>query len=261
MMNLYRPNDSRTTRGRRRLIAATAVVIIVCALDIVTHGLVRSNVRVVAAPIQRVAGDLWIGISQNGYFLTRRALEAQLAAQREQIAQMEEDEARYSQLKEENDQLRALVHVASGSPGITAPVISSLQTSPYGTFLIGAGTVDGVEKGNLIIDSGGFVIGRISDVGATTALVTELFAPGSSIDALIDGSPVIAEGRGGGNASAKVPHGVQVAEGDPVTAPSLSGRSIGVVGSVQAETTGAYSDIYIGLPVNLLSLQYVYVQK
>jgi len=246
---------------RRRLIMASVLVVLIFAVDIFTGGAVRNDLRFVLSPVMRVAGSIWRNVADNGYFLDRRSLEARIQQLQDQLSHMQQDEANFSVLKQQDEQLKSLVHLATDTPGITAPIVSSLHASPYGTFLVGAGKSDGIEKGDLVIAGGGFVIGRISDVGDRSALVTELFAPNTSIDAIIDNAQVVVEGRGGGNAHAKVPHGITVSVGDPVTAPSLRGKPIGIVGSAQSQVTSAYSDVYIGMPINLQSLQYVYIQK
>jgi hypothetical protein len=59
-----------------------------------------------------------------------------------------------------------------------------------------------------------------------------------------------------------VPHGVIVNAGDPVTGRTYGGRPIGIVGkSTSADASSAYSDIYIGLPVSVESMRFVYIDK
>jgi len=240
---------------------ATALVVVIFIVDLALGGIVRREVRTLSVPMMRMTSGVWTAITGSGFFSSRAALEKTIAIQREEIARLQEQASTYNLIKQENDQLRALVALTSSSPGITAPIISSFTSSPYGTFIIGAGSADGIRAGSLVISPGGFVVGRVSEVSEHASLVTQLFAPGASIDALIDNAPVVVEGSGGQNAKTRIAHGITVREGDPVSAPSLRGREIGIVAKVDSTAGGAYSNVYIGLPVNLAGLQFVYVEK
>ena len=79
------------------------------------------------------------------------------------------------------------------------------------------------------------------------------------VEVTVAGSATLLEGRGGGNARALLPRGVEVKENDPVFAPSLGSRPVGVVGSIESDPSLAEQTIHVSLPVNLDSLRYVYV--
>lgn len=246
-------------RGRRKLIYATLLVLILLALDSLTGGSVR-------AIVQKAGSTLWTSserarsaVFDSGYFSTRRSLANENKVLREQLDRNTEKASAYEALRQENDLLRALLHLAQEETGITAPIVSSVRSSPYGTFLVGAGLVDNIPAGSLVVTEGGFVVGRVSEVRERTTLVTEIFAGGGSVDAMIGGAVAPAEGRGGGNARVIMPRGVLIQEGDPVTAPQLGGRPIGLVGKVESDTSSASQMVYVSLPVNLASLRYVYI--
>jgi rod shape-determining protein MreC len=199
-------------------------------------------------------------VYDSGYFSSRRSLASENASLRQQLAQYEERAAGFGALAAENAELRSIVHLAEKEQGITAPILSSMRASLYGTFLIGAGGAD-VAKGDLVVSDGGFVVGSVADVGADSALVKEIFAGGSSVDVRVAGASVVADGYGGGNARAKMPRGIAVAVGDAVNAPSLGGRAVGVVGSIESDPASAEQTIYIRLPLNLSTLAFVYVVR
>lgn len=256
-MNSYRPNDKR---GRRRLLVATVVVAALFLADLLTGGAIRAALNTVGSAMWSATRSLSAGVTQSGIFSTKASLARQNAALQAQIAQLQNKAAAYTAVETENQQLRSLVHLAAVASGTTAPVISSFAASPYGTFLIGAGSSDGVQKGTLVATPDGFLIGRVADVSARSALVVGIFAPGQRIDALVDAIPVILSGRGGGTASGEAPRGATISVGDIVTAPSLGQRPIGVVGSVQGNAASASTKLMVRTPVNLESLQFVYVE-
>jgi cell shape-determining protein MreC len=254
MMNSYRPNNSR-----RSLWAATALVVFILVIDIFSGGKVRNEARAVGSFFSFALFHAASSVGGSGFFSSRASLEAQNRALVSQVNLYEERAAGFAVLQTENEQLRALTHLAQTTPGISAPVVSSVISSPYGTFLIGAGTGDGIVRGSEVLTSGGFVVGTVSDVGAHTSTVSETFAPGASVKAVIRGTPVSIAGSGGGNAQTSVPRNVLVLSGDSVISPELGQRPIGVVGEVSSSTAQASQTIYIRLPVSLGALQFVYV--
>lgn len=242
----------------------TFLVVVVFLFDLLTGGFLRANVRAGSTVISQWLKQAANGITGMGIFTTRAALESQNRSLVEQLAQFEERAGGYDALKAENEQLRALAHLVEGSggaasTGVTAPVVSSVQSSPYGTFLIGAGAADGITRGSYVITSGGFVVGLVSDMGPHTAVVAELFAPNTSLNATVGGAAIAAHGSGGGNARAQVPRGLSIVVGDPVLSPELGQRPIGIVGNIASSSASASQDVSISLPVNLASLVYVYI--
>lgn len=253
-------HSRRSERASRRKIAiATILALFLLSLDLVSGGKLRALARAAMTPLWKLGGGAYGAVVHGGYFETRGALEAQIQSLTTELAQYQEKAAAYDALTEENSQLAGMVRLAQSLPGITAPITSSLDASPYGTFEIGAGRSDNVSPGDLVLSSDGFVIGRVTDVDARSALVTELFAPGVATQVSIGGASVEIKGSGGANASAEVPRGIPVAVGDPILAPEFAGRPVGIVGHVASSSASAYSDVIATLPVNLHVLHFVYV--
>ena len=255
MMNSYRRNNS----AGRRLLYATILVIFIFLVDVVSGGKIHQALRSTAASISRSVSGIGSSIAGSGFFTSRASLEAENRSLREELAQYQERAAGFAVLEAQVAQLQSAAKLAAQNPGLTAPVVSSVISSPYGTFLIGAGSADGVAKGSLVLTGGGFVVGTVSDAGAHTSTVTEIFAPNTSVAAVIDGASTVVSGSGGGNAHALLPRGVGVAVGDAVLSPQFGQRAVGIVGSVASSSASASQDVYIRIPEGLASLQYVYV--
>ncbi len=247
--------------SRRRLLGATALVVILIVIDVLSGGGVRNLVRSLGAAIWNSTAHVRTSIVESGYFATHRSLAKDNATLRAQVARLEEQAAGYDVLREENAQLRTALNFSTSESTITAPVVSSFTSSPYGTFLIGAGIDDAISTGDLVVSSGGFVIGVASDVQKRTTSVRGVLSPGERIDALLGETALVVLGDGGGNAHASVPLGVVVAEGDPVISPAHGGRAIGVVGKVDAPPASPDQTVYIRVPLNLASLRYVYIVR
>lgn len=252
-------NTGSAGGGRGRLIAVTVLVLFLFIIDIATGGKVRSLVRGGAAEVSLGFIHIADDISGSGYFSSHAALAAENQSLKAQVALLQERAALATALQAQVTALSSIDHLAQAGVGITAPVASSVIASPYGTFLIGAGSVQGVTPGSLVLSSEGTVVGTVSNVGSETSTVLELFAPQHSEDALLDGAPISIVGQGGGNATALVPHSLTVAVGDAVTAPEYGGRPVGVVGHFDTDPSSAATKVYIGSSANLASLQYVLV--
>jgi cell shape-determining protein MreC len=240
------------------LFLATLLAILIMLFNIATGGKISALVRDVALPVSQIGGKIGEGLTQNGYFTSRRALEAQIAALQSEVQEEQLQAAAYSALEEKDASLSALEHIPATTPGLAAPVTSSIISSPYGTFTIGAGSADNISQGALVLSAEGFVIGKVVQVQTHESLVAELFASGVQTPVSIDGAAVIASGQGG-EAVAEVPHGVSVSEGDPAIAPEYGGRPVGVIQHINSDPANARQAAYIALPVSLASLQYVYV--
>ena len=270
-MNLYQRNNGRRIgwgppRGRR-LFVATIIVLVLFIMDALSGGKIRSVARQVGSEVWKLGSTVAESFVGSGFIGSRRALTKENSALTQQIAQMQERVAACRVLEDENKALRDVLRVAgvergpARESGITAPIVSSFRSSPYGTFQVGAGSADSVSPGNIVLSAENFVIGRVEEVDLHTALVREIFAPNVSSDALLRGVGVTVEGRGGGNARTSVPRQTDVAVGDTIISPVLRARAIGIIGKVSEDSGSAYKRINIYLPVNLLSLQFVYIVK
>lgn len=254
MTNSFRPN-----RQYRRLWAAAILALVLFCIDSVSGGVVRGEVRAAGIALSGWTETVSRALFGSGYFSSRASLTAQNRSLSEQLAQYHERAAAYAVLQEENAALRDMAHLAQSEHGFTAPVVSSLRSSPYGTFLIGAGEVDGVVPSAIVLTPGGFVLGSVSDIASHTAVVSEVLAPGASVEAIVHGAAIVVEGRGGGNARAYAPRDLAIPIGSPVVAPAYGNRAIGIVGGVATSSSSATQDIFIQIPVNRAGITFVYV--
>ena len=260
MKSLYRQNNRQTSPLFGALTLVILISVVVFGFDTLTHGLVRSYIRTMGSLAWTAVGAVITSVDQSGALTTRRALVNENKALKEELSIREEEAARFFALESENEALRTITHlVETEGEGMTARVLSSFSTSPYGTFLIGAGKNDGVSVGDLVMTQGGFVLGLVSDVDMHTATVESLFAPGTETDFLVRDIAFTAEGRGGGNTRADVPRDAAVAIGDAAAVPSFGGRPAGIVGHIESASSSATQTLFIRIPTNLSTLTFVYV--
>ena len=258
-MNSYRRNES----GGRRLFFTTIVVLLILALDTLSGGSLRALVRSAAITVHNEGTNVFSAILGSGLFSSRHALFAENEALKRRVAELEMRTAGYEVIREENVSLREVAGLGRGTEGIAAPIVSSVRSSPYGTFIIGAGRGEGVELHDLVLagdrEGGSFVVGVIGEVEAHSSLALEIFAPGTSIEGTVREIPVAVEGSGAGRARTRVPLPITIGVGDPVFSPQFRARAIGVVGALRESTAHTHRDVFIEIPVPLSALQYVYV--
>lgn len=259
-MNLYR-HSKKSNRGP--YVVAITLILFVFVLDLALGGGMRGLLREGSSRMWSAVSAGTDAITQSGLFSTRRALLKENNSLKERIAELTIQAAAFEVLKQENQALRTTARLVEGEKGVSAPIVSSFHTSPYGTFLIGAGAQDGIAKGNIVMAGdptfGGFVVGRIEEVHQRTALVKGLFAPGETTNANIDGIGVTLKGHGGGQARGEAPREAVIEVGDVVTFPEAGGKAIGIVGNVEKDLGGASTLVYVHLPFALTALTYLYV--
>lgn len=235
----------------------TVLVIAIYLTDLVLGGALRGYVRAAAAIMWSVGTRIERGMERSGLFASHKELAAENEALRVELAAAQVHSAAAAAALSENELLRTIAGVVADAPGRTVPVVSSFTASPYGTFFVGAGTQSGIAKDALVLAPDGYVIGRVIEVTAHTALVAQLFAPGASVEGIVGDVPLTLSGEGGGNATARAPRAAAIAEGDVIFAPSAANRPVGVVGAVSPDVTDAHMNVSVRTPTNLATLHYV----
>ncbi|MEY4747499.1 MAG: rod shape-determining protein MreC [Candidatus Parcubacteria bacterium] len=262
MKNLLRKNEGRATRF---LVATTVIVAALFIADLALGGLLRERIRAVMSGLYGAASAIESRVPLAYLFASRTALQQQVIQLRSEVEMLKEKAAAYDVLRADDASLREILHLASSTRalptenGIAAPVTSSVRSSPYGTFLIGAGSLEGVRKDDFVVTSGGFLIGIISDAQAHRSVVSEVLAPGAHVEATLGGASLSFDGLGNGAGRTTISRDVDARMGDIAFAPIFSQQPIGLVGTIATSSAGASKEVYIELPVNVSALRYVYV--
>ncbi len=99
-----------------------------------------------------------------------------------QSAQQQNDATRLQLLEVDNARLRGLLALdrQGANNAISAAVISRTPEGWWQQILLGKGALDGIQKGDAVIGTGG-LIGRVQSATPATSLVRLLTAPGSRI--------------------------------------------------------------------------------
>lgn len=152
------------------------------------------------------------------------------------------------------------VHQAHKEKGSAVRVLSRPTRSPFDTFIIGAGSRNGVRVGDVALVSSGIAIGIVKEVGEETSVAHLFSAYGSEYEiAIADLDASFSyTGHGNGNGRIVVPRGVVVKRGDAVIMKDIAAR-IGVVGHIKSEPESTTQEILVSPPTNLAALTFVYL--
>lgn len=242
------------------MFAALLILILAVGVDIFLDGAIRSAARNTLVPIVRIGSGAVAAVSGGDFWSSRQSLLKENETLRSELDKMRARAIGFDAMQQEHDALQRMLHLADDdTAGITAPIISSFRASPYGTFLIGAGSEHGVAKGSIALSEGGFVMGVVEDVNRKNSLVRMVFAPGMKTDVVVGAIGFELTGKGGGNASAEVPIEAALTERSLVLAPVYESRPIGIIGKIESASSSAYADVHVVFPLNLNTVRYVYI--
>lgn len=143
------------------------------------------------------------------------------------------------------------------------PIISKPNQSPYDTFLLDAGSLEGVRSGAYLFLNQNTIIGTIDTVQDDTALGVLFSSPSKKTQARLERSSydVTLLGRGGGNMIVEVPKEIETALGDRVLYPVFHNSVIGVIRDITVDERNANKKLFITLPTNILTLDHISVEK
>ena len=125
------------------------------------------------------------------YMFRYEALEAENAALRERIAQMEDDSRLADSLSRENDRLRQLLEIEDLQEGyalVDGYIISRNSDDWNSTFTINRGSAAGIEVGMCVITSNKEVVGIVTEVGPNYSVIKTLLDSSLQVSATIASS-------------------------------------------------------------------------
>lgn len=249
--------------SRNRSFTAALLLIVLFGMALKVQSPVRDSLRSGARSVASVAWVAAHGIGDTfdhyGGISTRATLAGENAALKAEIARLESLSLHNDVLRSENATLRDMFSLREAHPeGIATPVLSNPAVSPYGTFVIGGGTDDGIAVGMYVLSAPRVAIGRVIEADSRTALVDLFSAPGKETEVVIEDVRTTYFGRGDGNGLVVIPRGSAIAEGDAVQLPGQQ-FAIGFVGYIESKPEDAETKVLVRVPANLPSLSFVYV--
>ncbi|MBX4210962.1 rod shape-determining protein MreC [Candidatus Parcubacteria bacterium] len=166
-------------------------------------------------------------------------------------------------LKKENDELKALMGRYEKHDIVLASVLVKPPQSPYDTFILDVGQVQGISVGDPIVVSENVFIGEVSEVFARSSKAKLFSTASHETSVIIERTkiPAVAVGKGGGNYSIKLPRQLEITKGDKVILPGLTTAILGSVEEIITGSTDSFQEILFKTPINLSALRFVGVIK
>lgn len=243
--------------GGRVAIVLAAVLVVIGISSLIWGGrtnLVTGAVRWVTTPLQKGL-NLMVDELEDLYAYLYRydQLEAENAALKAQIAEMEDQVRRSQAANEENARLQDLLQLSQARSDLrfaAAYLVSWNASSWSSSFVINRGSSSGIELHDCVITEQGYLVGEIVEVSANSAVVRTLIDSDTSIGALVDssGMSAVAEGdfqlMGEGRLKLSyLPDGSELLTGDVVTTSGMGevyppDLIIGEVTDVRADGSG-----------------------
>lgn len=115
------------------------------------------------------------------------------------VAELEQEYRDYSAISEENERLNALLGFSSKHSNFkyeSATIISWTASNWASTFTIGKGSNSGIEMGDCVITENGYLVGKVTELGSSTATITTILDTSSSVGALVYASSEVTTAEG-----------------------------------------------------------------
>ena len=195
---------------------------------------IRSGMQLVLQPVQMLTAEM---AGQTDDLFLRQQTLAQLQTDndllRQEINRLLIENIRLKELDRENRQLRELLNYTRNNPavdytaaGLVGRVIGSDPSNLLYTIIIDVGARDGIARDMPVINNRG-VVGRVTQVGPTSAQVLLIVDPASSLNVVVQNSRIEGIVRGqldGSLIMERIPQGVTVSPGDLVLTSGLGGK-------------------------------------
>lgn len=203
-----------------------------------------------------------------GYFARVGTIQKENEALRDQLYTLKLRESEFNQIKLEYEDLKSLMNVSStsvstkrGGSSITARVLSKPPFTPYDTFIVDAGSDDGVFMGDLVYANDALVIGRITKVTSNTSYATLFSSGNQSQEFLVSrtGVSVAVAGMGGGNFALYIPKDFDIVVGDTLSEPSYDLGVVATVYAIDETSQNSFKRVYARVPKAIFRSKFVLI--
>ena len=262
-----------------KILAGVALVLLGLMIRTATDGgnasFTANIVAAVTTPVQKVSASIshaFSGVIDNIISIqTARQENKQL---KKQLSELQAKMVDYDQLKSENDLLRKAAGLMSENPGFKlkpATLISRSSGQWFSSFEIDAGSRDGVSYHDAVITQDNGLVGLVTQVMYSSAVVTTVLDPSISEGVVVSETGDIGTAKGdlslmssGKMRATNFDKNSAIAAGDVLVTTGRSGTypgslRVGTVESVKAEDSGASLGAVIKPITDVSHLSDVYV--
>lgn len=234
--------------------AGFVLVLALVVLRVAAPNLFLTLVTPVAALGAAIANDL------HGFTSSFRSAAA-LSAANERL--LEENAALGAENRTLLEKVKDLTGETGERPnGILAGVLMRPPQSAYDTYVIDAGSDDGIAVGMGVFGTSGIPLGVVSGVTADFARISLFSKAGTHINAWAgeERVPLVLKGEGGGTFSAKVSRASALKEGDAVFMAGPGAIAAGVIARLDGSASDPAVSVLVRPVINPFSVAWVSVR-
>lgn len=166
-------------------------------------------------------------------------------------------------LRQENESLKKeLGRDPAIDKGVLAHVISLTDRSLYETFLIDAGSDEGIKVGQTVYAFDSIALGTISEVEKKHSTVLLFSVSGRTTAGVTQENNVNVTliGRGGGEYEVRMPRDIYFAVGGLIVYPSITPTILAQVEQIVTDPRDPFQKLIAKIPLNLQTLKWVRVR-
>lgn len=195
------------------------------------------------------------------YFRTKKELNSENKILKEENLRLGVKALKADVLEEENERLLEMFGRKPENAFLLASVLYRPPMSDFDTFIIDAGSKQGVQIGMKITAYGDILLGEVEEVFENTSKVKLFSYYGTRINVFFEkaGIAAVASARGGENFEVLLAKDAQVEEGDKILTTDLKPFILGEVQKIIKNESEPFQKIYFRYPFNLNELRYVYI--
>ncbi len=195
---------------------------------------------------------------------SKRELEAENDALREENIRLTLRAALYEELKAERDRLYDRFGRSTSTAGVLARIIAAPSRSPYDVVLIDAGSSDGIAVGDEAWFDITLMLGTVESVSPHAARIRLFSSPGVETHVSVSGTSTAlftATGVGGGAFELSIPKDIVVEKESALLLPGEGHGALGFIKEITVHDTDSFQTVRAILPINLFEAREVVIRK
>jgi len=252
-MSPYKPSQRNKYNPQAVLVRVLGIIIGVAILVFGIRALVKTHAEVII-PLYPNAFDT--------NTMSRRALVAKVNELQGELDAQNAHSVTVSLLEHENTVLKTELGREPRVDGTLAHVLTIPNRSFYDTFVIDAGSAEGIQIGQQVYAFDVVALGTVTSVAEHSSVVTLFSAPAKETSGTAVGNDVAVTliGRGAGEYEVRMPRDVHFEIGSTIALQSVYPAVIAQVEKIMTDPRDPFQKLLAKVPVNLTALKWVIVR-
>ena len=185
----------RVSKKALYIVIIAVIIAVIAAIGSATSQGGSSFVQTLSEPLFKPLRSVMTSIVNSledvyGYIYRYDELVAENEALRQRIATLEDEYKEYTEISAENERLKALIDFDQGNEDQdftyeSVSIISWTASNYSSSFSISRGSSSGISVGDCVITEHGYLVGVVTEVGASSSTVTSVLDTTTNIGAML----------------------------------------------------------------------------